>query len=88
LTRTREYRGFLLCMALLPMLLLVFRAPVQVVRLYTITGALFMPLLAILLLYLSRPKWLGAYASGMLMQVCLGLCLVLFGYLLFTAPSA
>ena len=33
---------------LLPMLLLVFRAPVQVVRLYTIAGALFMPLLAIL----------------------------------------
>lgn len=88
LTHTREYRGFLLYMALLPMLLLVFRAPVQVVRLYTITGALFMPLLALLLLYLNRPKWLGAYANGRPMQVCLGLCLALFVYLLFTAPQA
>ena len=88
LTHSREYRGFLLYMALLPMLLLVFRAPVQVVRLYTITGALFMPLLAILLLYLNRPRWLGAQANGRLMQVCLGFCLVLFVYLLFTAPSA
>lgn len=88
LTRTREYRGFLLCMALLPMLLLVFRAPVQVVRLYTLTGAMFMPLLAVLLLYLNRPRWLGIHANGRLMQASLGLCLVLFLYLLFTAPSA
>jgi len=88
LTRTPEYRGFLLCMALLPMLLLVFRAPVQVVRLYTITGAMFMPLLAILLLYLNRPRWLGAHANGKAMQLCLGLCLLLFLFLLFTAPSA
>ncbi len=86
--RTPEYRGFLLYMALVPMLLLVVRAPVQVVRLYTITGALFMPLLAILLLYLNRPKWLGAAANGRVMQACLGLCLLLFVYLLFTAPSA
>jgi Mn2+/Fe2+ NRAMP family transporter len=82
-TRTREYRGFLLFMALL-----VFRAPVQVVRLYTITGAMFMPLLAILLLYLNRPRWLGEHANGKVMQLGLGLCLVLFLYLLFTAPSA
>lgn len=88
LTRTPEYRGFLLFMAIAPMLLLVFRAPVQVVRLYTITGAMFMPLLAILLLYLNRPRWLGAYANGKLMQASLALCLVLFLYLLFTAPSA
>jgi Mn2+/Fe2+ NRAMP family transporter len=88
LVRTAAYRGFLLYMALVPMVLLVFRAPVQVVRLYTITGALFMPLLAMLLLYLNRPKWLGEDANGRLMQVCLGLCLVLFVYLLFTAPSA
>lgn len=88
LTRTPEYRGFLLFMAVVPMLLLVFRAPVQVVRLYTITGAMFMPLLAILLLYLNRPRWLGAHANGKLMQSSLALCLVLFLYLLFTAPSA
>lgn len=88
ISRTPEYRGYLLAMCLLPMLLLWFRAPVQVVRLYTIAGALFMPLLAILLLYLNRPRWLGAHANGKLMQVCLGLCLVLFVYLLFTAPSA
>jgi Mn2+/Fe2+ NRAMP family transporter len=86
--RTPAYRGFLLYMALVPMLLLVTRAPVQVVRLYTIAGAMFMPLLAVLLLYLNRPKWLGEHANGRLMQVCLALCLALFVYLLFTAPSA
>jgi Mn2+/Fe2+ NRAMP family transporter len=88
IVRTPEYRGFLLAMCLLPMLLLVFRAPVQVVRLYTITGALFMPLLAVLLLYMNRPKWLGKEANSLLMQACLALCLMLFVYLLFTAPSA
>ncbi len=88
LVRTPAYRGFLLYMALIPMVLLVFRAPVQVVRLYTIAGAMFIPLLAVLLLYLNRPKWLGEQANGLVMQVCLGLCLALFVYLLFTAPSA
>jgi Mn2+/Fe2+ NRAMP family transporter len=88
IVRSAPYRGFLLYMALVPMALLVFRAPVQVVRLYTIAGALFMPLLAILLLYLNRPRWLGAHANGRVMQTCLGLCLGLFAYLLFTAPSA
>lgn len=88
LTCTREYRGFLLYMALLPMILLVVRAPVQVVRLYTIAGAMFIPLLAILLLYLNRPRWIGEHANGRFTQACLGLCLVLFVYLLFTAPSA
>ncbi len=88
IVRTREYRLYLLAMCFLPMILLVFRAPVQIVRLYTIAGALFMPLLAVLLLYLNRPKWLGAEANSRLMQACLGLCLALFVYLLFTAPSA
>ncbi|MEY4642406.1 MAG: hypothetical protein RLZZ227_2400 [Pseudomonadota bacterium] len=88
IVRSPEYRGFLLAMCLLPMLLLVFRAPVQVVRLYTITGALFMPLLAVLLLYMNRPRWLGKEANSVLMQACLALCLGLFVYLLFTAPSA
>jgi Mn2+/Fe2+ NRAMP family transporter len=86
--RTPAYRGFLLYMALVPMVLLVFRAPVQVVRLYTIAGAMFIPLLAILLLYMNRPKWIGEHANGKVMQACLGLCLALFVYLLFTAPSA
>jgi Mn2+/Fe2+ NRAMP family transporter len=88
LSRTREYRLYLLAMCFLPMILLVFRAPVQIVRLYTIAGALFMPLLAVLLLYLNRPRWLGAEANGRPMQACLALCLLLFVYLLFTAPSA
>jgi hypothetical protein len=88
IVRSPAYRGYLIAMCLVPMILLIVRAPVQVVRLYTITGALFMPLLAVLLLCLNRPKWLGEHANGRVMQVCLGLCLALFCYLLFTAPSA
>lgn len=89
ITRTAPYRGYLTAMCFLPMLLVVLGRPVWIVVLYAVTGAFFMPLLAALLLYLnSVRRWLGAAGNGVAMQVCLWLCLVLFGYLLFTAPSA
>ncbi len=89
IVRTPEYRWYLLGMVFLPMSLLVFGRPVWIIVLYAVTGAFFMPLLAALLLYLNAPRrWLGVEGNGRLMQACLWLCLVLFGYLLFTAPSA
>jgi hypothetical protein len=89
ISRSAEYRGYLVAMCLLPMLQLLYTAPVQVVRLYAVTGAFFMPLLAALLLYLNSPRrWLAAEGNSWRMQLCLALCLLLFGYLLFTAPAA
>jgi Mn2+/Fe2+ NRAMP family transporter len=89
ISRTPVYRRYLLAMCLVPMLQLLFTAPVQVVRLYAVTGAFFMPLLAALLLYLNSPcRWLAVEGNSWRTQGCLLLCLALFGYLLFTAPAA
>lgn len=88
-TRTWAYRGYLVALCFLPMLLLVNGRPVWIVVLYTVTGALFMPLLAGLLLYLNGSRrWLGALRNGPLMRLCLVLCLALFVWLLVTSlPS-
>jgi Mn2+/Fe2+ NRAMP family transporter len=89
ITRTASYRGYLTVLCFLPMILLVLGRPVWIVVLYAVTGAFFMPLLAALLLYMnSLRRWLGPWGNGRPMQICLWLCLLLFGYLLFTAPSA
>ena len=88
ITRTPAYRWYLTALCFLPMPLLVFGRPVWIVVLYAVTGAFFMPLRAPLLLYLNSPRWLGQASNGRVMQACLWLCLALFGYLLFTAPSA
>jgi Mn2+/Fe2+ NRAMP family transporter len=89
LTHTAAYRGFLTVMCFLPMTLLVTGRPVWIVVLYAVTGAFFMPLLAALLLWMNgKRRWLGAYGNRGPVQVCLWLCLVLFGYLMFTSPAA
>jgi hypothetical protein len=89
ITRSTAYRGYLAFMCFVPMSLLIFGRPVWIVVLYAVTGAFFMPLLAALLLYMnSRLRWLGKDGNSPLMQACLWLCLALFGYLLFAAPSA
>lgn len=89
LTRTRPYRVYLTLLCFLPMTLLVVGRPVWIVVLYAVTGAFFMPLLAALLLWMnSKRRWLGTAGNGWLIQVILWLCLVLFGYLMFTAPAA
>lgn len=65
------YRGYLLYLALPPMTLLVLDRPVWVIKLYTITGGLFMPVLAGSLLWLTtrralmgelRTRWFGIAA--------------------------
>jgi Mn2+/Fe2+ NRAMP family transporter len=59
-TKSRAYRGYMYGLALVPLLglLVGFR---EVQKLYAVVGALFMPLLALCLLYLNgRTDWVGA----------------------------
>ncbi|MEE4273418.1 MAG: Nramp family divalent metal transporter [Thermoanaerobaculales bacterium] len=53
---SRTYRGYLLFLALPPMLMLVAGRPVWVIKLYTLTGGLFMPVLAASLLWLTTRR--------------------------------
>jgi Mn2+/Fe2+ NRAMP family transporter len=54
--RSWTYRGYLLYLAVPPMLLLVLDRPVWVIKLYTLTGGLFMPVLAATLLWLTTRR--------------------------------
>lgn len=81
-TRSPYYRGYLLFIALPPMLLLVVDRPVGIVLVYAIAGAFFMPFLAATLLYLNnRRAWVQDLKNGWLVNALLGLALLLFGYL-------
>jgi Mn2+/Fe2+ NRAMP family transporter len=61
LTQSRTYRGFLLFLALPPLLLHHFQRPLTLVVLYAIAGAFFMPFLASVLLVMNnRSHWVGA----------------------------
>jgi Mn2+/Fe2+ NRAMP family transporter len=76
------YRGFLLFLALPTQLALLLEQPVSLVLVYTVIGALFMPLLAATLLYMNtRRDWLGELRSGWLSNAILVLALALFAYL-------
>ena len=82
-TSCLSYRLYLAAMTFLPMSLLVFGKPVWLVILYAVVGAMFMPLLAVLLLYMNnRVKWLGdsrnGWMSNLVMMVALLLFVVLF----------
>ncbi|UCD38543.1 MAG: divalent metal cation transporter, partial [Fidelibacterota bacterium] len=81
-TSSALYRGYLICLAIVPMVLLLADNPVWVVVAYAIVGALFMPFLAATLLVMnSRRDWLGALKSGRLINVLLAAALALFIYL-------
>ncbi|MGA0806289.1 MAG: Nramp family divalent metal transporter [Pseudohongiellaceae bacterium] len=83
LTRSPAYRLWLAVMCFVPMLLLVLGRPVWIVVLYAVTGAFFMPLLALLLLYLNGlRRRMGAFCNSWRMQLALLACLLLFGVLL------
>lgn len=64
LERSRHYRGYLLGLAVVPMLGLAFQfAAMQ--KLYALIGALFIPVLALALLVLNgRRRWVGAQVNG------------------------
>ena len=86
-THSAAYRGFLLWLCLPPMLLLWFERPVQVILLYSILGALFMPFLAGTLLFMNRKvSWVGQdLRNGWLTSALLGMALLLFGVLGWTS---
>jgi Mn2+/Fe2+ NRAMP family transporter len=82
-TRSRAYRGYLFYIALPPMLLLLVVKPVWMVLIYAVAGAFFMPLLAILLLYMNnRRTWVHGLANGLVANAVLLLSLLVFGILL------
>lgn len=82
ITGSLAYRIYLVYLALVPMLMLGLGKPVWVVVLYAITGAFFMPLVAVLLLYMnSKREWLQHYRNGLAARLLLLSCLLLFGYL-------
>jgi Mn2+/Fe2+ NRAMP family transporter len=79
-TRGWAYRGYLLYLALPPMVLLVLDRPIWVIKVYTLTGGLFMPLLAASLLWLnSQRRLLGDSRNGPLSTMLLWCALALFG---------
>jgi Mn2+/Fe2+ NRAMP family transporter len=84
-TRAPAYRGYLLYLALPPMLLLLAGKPVWLVIAYAVAGAFFMPLLAGLLLYMNnRRGWLGSMKNGPAANLVLLLAVLVFGLLLYT----
>ena len=84
-TRSVAYRGYLLYLAIPPMLLLLVNQPVWLVLIYAVTGAFFMPLVAILLLFMNnRSDWVGDLKNGRVTNLVLLLSIVVFGLLLYT----
>jgi len=78
-TRGAAYRTYLVFLALPPMLLLFLDRPIWVIKLYTLTGGLFMPVLAATLLWLnSRRDLVGDLKNGRLAVAVLMLSLGLF----------
>jgi Mn2+/Fe2+ NRAMP family transporter len=77
--RSWAYRSCLLYLALPPMALLFLDRPVWVIRVYTITGGLFMPVLAASLLWLNtRSRLVGRLRNGAIANLALALALLLF----------
>lgn len=73
------YRGYLLYLALPPMALLFLGRPIWVIKVYTLTGGLFMPLLAATLLWLnSKKRLVGELRNGPAATATLVLALLLF----------
>ena len=87
-SRSPAYRGYLLYLALPPMLLLLAGKPVWLVIAYAVAGAFFMPLLAGLLLYMNnRREWLGRLKNGPATNLVLLVSVLVFGLLLYTEIS-
>ena len=78
-TRGRPYRTYLWLLAVVPMLGLLFSFR-EVQKVYAVFGALFMPLLALTLLYLNgRVDWVGPrFRNGAVITVLLAAIVVLF----------
>ncbi|WP_174614449.1 Nramp family divalent metal transporter [Virgibacillus ihumii] len=76
------YRAYLLWLTFPPMLILFFGKPVFIVILYGALGALFMPFLAISLMWLLNSNAVDKdFKNGWLANTVLTACVLLFGYL-------
>lgn len=83
-SKSPYYYGFLCYLAFPPMLLLLFDRPVWIVIIYSICGALFMPFLAITLLYMNnRREWVSSMKNAWYSNALLVLALLVFGYLCY-----
>jgi len=84
-TRSPIYRRYLLFIAIPPMLLLLVDRPVWIVLVYSVAGAMFMPFLALTLLYLNnRFSLVAGMKNGWLINLLLCSALILFGYLCYS----
>lgn len=82
LEETAVYRGFLLFLAVPPMVLLFLANPVWLVIAYAALGSLFMPFLAGTLLFmLNRREWMGDLRNRAWANAGLAAALLLFLYL-------
>jgi len=87
-TDSITYRGYLVYLALPPMLLLLVGKPVWLIIIYAVAGAFFMPLLALLLLLMNnRRAWLGDMKNGWLTNLVLLSSVLVFGLLTYTELS-
>lgn len=79
---TKYYRFFLFFLAISPVVLLYFQKPVWLILVYSVIGALFMPFIAVTLLWINNKKeWIKTDRNSLLINVLLGLSLCLFLYL-------
>jgi Mn2+/Fe2+ NRAMP family transporter len=72
------FRAFLIWLTFPPMLLLTFQEPVLIVIIYASLGALFMPFLAITLMWLLNLRVGREYRSGLLSNIILGASVLIF----------
>lgn len=78
-TESKPYRIYLLALAIIPMMGL-FMSFKEVQKFYAVIGAMFIPLLAVLLLILNgKRQWMGAFANRPLTTLMLLATLVFFG---------
>jgi len=77
--RSKNYLFFLFYLAIPPLLLLFFGKPVWIVVIYSITGAFFMPFIAVLLIVMNnKKKWVGDLKNNLLINILLYAGLLLF----------
>jgi Mn2+/Fe2+ NRAMP family transporter len=72
------FRGFLVWMTFPPMILFTFGEPVYLVITYAALGSLFMPFLALTLLWLLNRRVPSEYRNGVVMNGFLAACVLLF----------
>ncbi len=81
--KSRYYRYFLVFLAIPPVIILYFNKPVWLILVYSVTGAFFMPFLAITLLWLNNKTEMGRFKSHVFINVLLIMVLGLFIYLAY-----